>query len=77
MADAEVIFHDREDLCEVVFRKGREIAAVYIREHQIVIAFEKDGELVGAITSNSALTIANEIKKFVQERSEDVAPGPQ
>jgi hypothetical protein len=72
----EVIFHEKEPLCELVFTKGREIAAVYIREHQIVVAFEKDGALEGALTTSSALTACKEIRKFLEERpSDEVAMG--
>jgi hypothetical protein len=63
----EATFHDDTALTEFTFRRGKEVASLYVREHQLVLAFEANGELTGALTTNSATSIVQKIREFLTE----------
>jgi hypothetical protein len=63
--ECDATFYDDQGLVEVTFAKGREIAALYVREHVLVISFEEGGELKGAITCESPLQALSELRKFL------------
>ena len=60
----EARFHEPQ-LVELTFSRGRETAALYLREHQMVLTYQRDGEFLGALTTNSSPEIARHLRDFL------------